>query len=424
MILTISKRFEFSASHRLSVGSWSDEKNRSVFGKESMGRFGHGHNYTAYFVFSGPVDERTGMMINVAIIKQRIKKLLSERFDHKYFNADTPPFDRENPTVENLAQQLLEEVQPLFSAEEARPVACHLEQSPLSSATAYSEGTVERHYNIDFSAARRTCSPFLSDEENTKLFGIAASPSYHGHHYRLRVTLHGAVDSLSGLVFPEQDGWQIMQELRAQFDHRNLSIDIPQFKEMPNTTEMFARLIYDDLEKKLPLNRVRLDENDHFFVEHMGKDETTMSISSSFYAAHRLHSARLSEQENRTVYGICNNIEGHGHRYRVESTISGKMDERSGTLYDLGALNRTLDNVLEEWDYKHLDLETGDFEDRPSTGENIIHSLYEKLEQQLKPQLHRLRLWETPNNRFTLREEIRSTKSEIRNKSKIQNSNV
>ena len=403
MQLTISKRFEFSASHLMKVAQWSREKNIDFFGKEARSRFGHGHNYVAYFIFSGPVDQENGMMINVKIIKEKIKTLLDARFDHKFLNADTPPFDKKNPTVENLAVQLLEEAVPLFSGETAKPAACHLAESPFSEATAYANGTVERHLWMDFSAARWTFSPFLTKEENNRLFGIAANPTGHGHHYRLRVTLAGDVHPQHGMIFPGKESAKILGELHAKFDHKNLNIDIPDFKNMPMTTEMLARYFYDSLKEKMPVDRVRLAENDDFSVECAGDKNMLMSTAARFHAAHRLHSGCLSQEDNTAIYGICNNPNGHGHLYRVECTIGGPLDERSGTLYNLNQMNDTLNKVLEDWDYKHLDLETGDFQDKPSTGENILQVLRSKLDSRFEPGLHRLRLWETDNNRFTLR---------------------
>ena len=71
MLLTVSKRLEFSASRRLRVGHWSDAENLSAFGPETSARYGSGRNYVAYFVFTGPVDPRTGMLINISEIKER-----------------------------------------------------------------------------------------------------------------------------------------------------------------------------------------------------------------------------------------------------------------------------------------------------------------------------------------------------------------
>ena len=131
-----------------------------------------------------------------------------------------------------------------------------------------------------------------------------------------------------------------------------------------------------------------------------------MGIGSDFHAAHRLHSPSLSDGANLDTYGKCNNPSGHGHLYRVECTISGDVDKRSGTLYNLGDFNRALESVLDQWNYKHLDMDTNDFKDKITTGENIIRVLWSKLSGSLGDNLYRLRLWETPNNRFTLRRTI------------------
>ena len=66
-------------------------------------------------------------------------------------------------------------------------------------------------------------------------------------------------------------------------------------------------------------------------------------------------------------------------------------------------MRRAMDDALAPWADKHLDLETNEFRDTPSTGENIVRSLWPKMNKRLNDQLVRLRLWETANNRFTLR---------------------
>lgn len=406
MYLTIGKRFEFCASHRCFVPGWSEEQNYSVYGDESKGNYGHGHNYQAYFEFNGPVDAKTGLMINFNTIKQTIAPLLEERFDHKYLNSDAPPFDRIVPTLENLARQLLVETTDLFSGQAVQPVACHIMESPENSATAYINGKVERDFWVEFSAARRTYSPNLSEEENFKIFGQAASPSGHGHNYRVRITIGGKLNLENGLLVPLPIAAEAISEVHSELDHKNLNVDVPGLKRLPMTTEILAGYIWQQLEKKLSLQRVRLYEKSDFFVEYHGDDLFFMGIENKFQAAHRLHSPQLSEQENRDIFGKCNNPNGHGHQYRVECTIGGKLDEKSGTLYNLVELNRMLVSTLADWDYKHLELETADFKEKPSTGENIIQAQWNKLEKKLGEKLHRLRIWETPNNRITLRRSI------------------
>src|SRR4029077_12938268 len=122
-----------------------------------------------------------------------------------------------------------------------------------------------------------------------------------------------------------------------------------------------------------------------------------------FSAAHRLQAGPFSDAENTKLYGKCNNPFGHGHRYLTETTIRGEFNERSGTLYDFVALNDAIHESLKPWQDRHLDLETEDFRGAPSTGEDIVRALWPKIDNGVNQHLVRLRLWETMNNRFTLR---------------------
>jgi 6-pyruvoyltetrahydropterin/6-carboxytetrahydropterin synthase len=123
----------------------------------------------------------------------------------------------------------------------------------------------------------------------------------------------------------------------------------------------------------------------------------------SFGAVHRLQSYEFSEEQNAEMYGKCNNPGGHGHLYLSEATIGGAFDERSGTLFRFADLQKAMREAIQPWSNRHLDLETEEFRSIPSTGENIVTGLWSKLNDRVHDRLRRLRLWETPNNRFTLR---------------------
>jgi 6-pyruvoyltetrahydropterin/6-carboxytetrahydropterin synthase len=403
MYLTISKRFEFSASQRYYSRQWSTKKNLATYGKAAGAEHGFGANYTVFPVFHGPVDSVDGMVINVAAIKEKVKPVVEKRYDHKYLNLDTPPFDTLVPTPENLVRCLLDDVIGLFDGFSAQPVACHLAASPWRAATAYADGRVESHYRLEFSAARRTWSPRLSEEDNRRWFGIASAPGGHGHRYQLRATLSGEVDSSSGMIVPESEVTSAFQALHTKLDHRNLNIDLVEMKDQPMTTECLARFLFNWLGRTLPVTRVRLHETADFFAECHAPESVFIGLERPFSAAHRLHHPNLEQGENLKLYGKCNNPHGHGHLYRVEGTLSGKLDEASGTLYSLDQLDDGLTGALAAWDYRHLDLDTPDFRDRVSTAENMIGILYSRIDERFEGRLHRLRLWETPNNRFTLR---------------------
>jgi 6-pyruvoyltetrahydropterin/6-carboxytetrahydropterin synthase len=394
MLLTVSKRIEFSASRRLFVRDWSEEENLAAFGAETHARYGTGRNYVAYFILSGDPNPENGMLVNISEIKKRASGIIYANFDHKFLNEDHAAFEKGVPTAENIARQLFLETSPLFADLKATLAAVHLVESPERSATFYSTGNCEGNYWFDFSAARQTISPHLSAKENERLFGI--STSLHGHNYRARLTFwdNAVRDDAIQKCF---------HSLRAELDHKNLNSDVPSLTNRPMTTESLAQYIHERAVATLPIHRVRLHERDDFFAEYWSEGNFFLGLRRRFSAAHRLQLTELSEQENSSLFGKCSNPLGHGHLYETEATLGGEYDKSSGALYDFSAMQNALQESLRPWENKHLDLETEDFGEMPSTGENIVRTLWSKVDSRVNAQLVRLRLWETANNRFTLR---------------------
>lgn len=100
----ISRRFDFSSSHRYYRDEWSEEENLRVFGLCALPN-GHGHNYVLEVAVRGDPDPDTGMVINLVDLQAAVESVL-EQFDHKHLNLDTPYFIRQIPTTENLATVL------------------------------------------------------------------------------------------------------------------------------------------------------------------------------------------------------------------------------------------------------------------------------------------------------------------------------
>ena len=398
MLLTVSKRVEFSASRRLFSADLSAEENRKLFGEESGARYGSGRNYVAYFVFTGQPDPITGMLINISEIKERAGGVIHNRYDHRFLNEDNPAFRDCVPTAENVCCQLFADIAPLFVGNPANLCAVHLRESPERSATAYADSVVEANYWLEFSAARKTISPHLSAAENEKLFGVACGE--HGHNYRARLTFRADSASNKPALPAQEDVSELVRALRSELDHKNLNREVDALRGKPMTTEAVARFI---LRAKPAPSRVRLHERNDFFAEAWNTGEMFLGIRESFSAAHRLHVPSFSDAQNAALFGKCNNPRGHGHRYVVESTVGGEYDERSGTLANFEELRSVLGQAIIPWRDKHLDLETKEFHERPSTGENIVRALWPKIDSALQQRLVRLRLWETENNRFTLR---------------------
>jgi 6-pyruvoyltetrahydropterin/6-carboxytetrahydropterin synthase len=401
MLLTVSKRLEFSASRRLFVKRWSDAENLAAFGPETRARYGTGRNYVAYFIFTGPVDRTTGMLINISEIKERAGKIVDERFDHKFLNEDNPAFRDTAPTVENISRQLYLDVAPLFSDVDAELAACHLIESPERSATFYSGGACDGNHWFEFSAARQTMSPNLTPAENERLFGKAAS--LHGHNYRARLTFRRDRPPPDGPLVQNIDVEACIKSLNTELDHRHLNQDVAGLKDRPITTESLASYIRERVAVSLPIDRVRVHERDDLFAEVWGEGSIFLGTRMPFSAAHRLHVPTFSDEQNAALFGKCDNPHGHGHLYVAEATVGGSYDRRSGTVYDSGVVQSAMKDSLAPWRDRHLDLETEDFRETPSTGENIVRALWSKIDNRVTQQLVRLRLWETANNRFTLR---------------------
>lgn len=120
-----------------------------------------------------------------------------------------------------------------------------------------------------------------------------------------------------------------------------------------------------------------------------------------FTAAHRLHTPALSDKENNRIYDKCNNLNGHGHDYKLEVVISGEPHPETGMIIPLPRLDNTVNELLQTLDYKHLNKETDFFKNHLASGEIIIQFLWRELNRRIPGDLlYHLKLWETNNNYF------------------------
>ncbi|KAG8141629.1 hypothetical protein E2320_007214 [Naja naja] len=126
-----------------------------------------------------------------------------------------------------------------------------------------------------FSASHRLHSPFLSDEENRKLFGKCNNPNGHGHNYKVEVTVQGEINPLTGMVISLTDLKAYMEQaIMEPLDHKNLDKDVPYFAGVVSTTEEVAVFIWDSLQKCLPtgaLYKVKVYETEKNIVVYKGE---------------------------------------------------------------------------------------------------------------------------------------------------------
>ncbi len=126
-----------------------------------------------------------------------------------------------------------------------------------------------------------------------------------------------------------------------------------------------------------------------------------------FNAAHRLHSALLSAEENADTYGACNNPLGHGHNYELEVTVAGEPDPVTGMVIDLKILKEIVEReVIDKVDHKHLNFDVDFMQGIVPTAENIVIAFWALLTDKLPGcRLYELKLYETPRNMAAYRGE-------------------
>ena len=125
----LSRRYLFSASHRLHSESMSAQENQETYGK-CNNPYGHGHNYIVEVTVSGQVDAKTGMVCNLVDLDTFIDREVLARFDHGNLNT-LQEFAKEVPTTENLCIQIYEIVQRGFT--QAHLERVRLEETMMNS---------------------------------------------------------------------------------------------------------------------------------------------------------------------------------------------------------------------------------------------------------------------------------------------------
>ncbi|MCL5005543.1 MAG: 6-carboxytetrahydropterin synthase [Acidobacteria bacterium] len=101
----LTRRYRFSAAHRLHNEALSTEENARLYGK-CNNPYGHGHNYTVEVTVCGPIDASTGMLIDLETLDRIVEQEILERFDHAHLNLDVANFKGRVPTTENLCVEI------------------------------------------------------------------------------------------------------------------------------------------------------------------------------------------------------------------------------------------------------------------------------------------------------------------------------
>jgi 6-pyruvoyltetrahydropterin/6-carboxytetrahydropterin synthase len=109
-MIRVTRKYRFSASHRLHAHGLSDVENANLYGK-CNNPYGHGHDYEIEVSARGPLEPRSGRAIDPAALDRLVEEQVLRPFDHKYLNTESPAFQELVPTTENLAREIYARLQ-------------------------------------------------------------------------------------------------------------------------------------------------------------------------------------------------------------------------------------------------------------------------------------------------------------------------
>lgn len=270
------RRVGFSSGHRYWLPNRSEGENRKLFG-DWASPYNHGHNYELFVTVEGRIDPAHGMVVNIKDIDDLLRETIVRQFDQKSINDEIPYFKNRSTSLESLLTYIRSQLDHL--PQEVHLTELRLQETPLLSAewsADLSENTMILTRTYEFAASHRLHVPQMSDETNIELFGKCNNPTGHGHNYVVEVSVSGTPDPVTGMIVDlEQLDATIVAEVIDRYDHKNLSVDLPEFQQKNATSEVIAIEIFDRLKDKLPvrLERVRLLETARSIFEVVASTE-------------------------------------------------------------------------------------------------------------------------------------------------------
>ena len=196
---------------------------------------------------------------------------------------------------------------------------------------------------IEFAAAHRYFKPEWDEAKNRAVFGRCYNPPAHGHNYMVEVTVVGDVDPKTGMVVNLFDLKRILLNVLEEFDHKNLNLDMPYFKERIPTSENLALVLWGklDVQKDIgTLHAIRLYEDEDLYAE------VTRAAGLDVASVTRRYSFMALQDSNE------------GREWDCFVTVHGTIDPVTGMVTDIGALDRLAQEkivkALDRQDLRHV----------------------------------------------------------------------
>jgi 6-pyruvoyltetrahydropterin/6-carboxytetrahydropterin synthase len=238
------------------------------------------------------------------------------------------------------------------------------------------------------------------DDSGSNGFGGKPAMRGLGRYYELTLFVRGEPDPQTGYLINIKELDQIARD-------RLIPLIEQCCRDAPTTEPavLLPALLRQGLASLPILTAVRWALTPTYRVEGSTSDMSKAIIRQQFdfAAAHRLHCPDLSEEENRTIFGRCNNPNGHGHNYRVEAAFA--VDTGSSDSVGVRDLERLVDEaVIDRFDHTHLNEDTEEFSSETGVNpsvENIARVFFERLQEASGSSfggicsVHEVTVWET-----------------------------
>jgi 6-pyruvoyltetrahydropterin/6-carboxytetrahydropterin synthase len=215
---------------------------------------------------------------------------------------------------------------------------------------------------IEFAAAHRYMRPEWDEAKNRAVFGHCYNPPAHGHNYLLEVTVAGEIDPKTGMVVNLFDLKRVLLDVIEEFDHKNLNLDMPYFKDLIPTSENFAHVLWAKLATQKDigtLHTLRLCEDEDLYAQVTAADGGEIATVTKRYTFNAVQA------------------DHQGRDWDCLVTIRGRIDPATGMVTDIGALDRLVqDRVIKSFDRQDLRQVLGSERVR---GEALAKTIWDRL---------------------------------------------
>jgi 6-pyruvoyltetrahydropterin/6-carboxytetrahydropterin synthase len=249
--------FRLTRAVRFAVNADAGEQQRLLRGKPTNGHAGFpsltgiGHFFTLECTVTGPLDARSEYLVNIKQIDAAVRDRGIPVVDSFVRQANSGPARLVASLFDTLgggwpADVRLESLRLLLSP--FLSVSCFATELPM----------VRLSQNFEFSATHRLHNPALSPAENREIFGKCNNPHGHGHNYEVQVTLSGTPDDTGTLIAVPRFEQIVAKTVIDRFDHRNLNVELDEFRTLIPSVENIAMTIYRLLKPAFEAERVKL----------------------------------------------------------------------------------------------------------------------------------------------------------------------